>query len=348
MADDRDPGSPRSDPASDEEAGLRALLERSRERVAAEQGRLNDLIERYHDRPLLDVGLRIYQRDREAAGTIVGSAVAFRLFLFFVPLTLFVVGLLGLFSRWIDPPDVNAAAGLGGTIAAQITTAMSAPATTRWIATLAGLFGMAWAGRGLSKVLVSASCLAWRIPVTTKASLHVIGAVTGLIAGIAVVAGAVNRIRGDYGLGAASLSFLAVATLYGIAWMALSLVLPKVTRDPGALLPGAVVVGVVLAAMQAISQLYLPDKLDRASALYGALATTIVTLGWFFFLGRAIVFGLVLDAVIFERFGSISRFVFGLPVVRLLPRRSRWIRAFFDLPERSGGSVTRGGGDEGQ
>jgi uncharacterized BrkB/YihY/UPF0761 family membrane protein len=99
------------------------------------------------------------------------------------------------------------------------------------------------------------------------------------------------------------------------------------------LLPGALVVGVVLAGMQAVAQLYIPDKLGRASALYGALATTIVTLGWFFFLGRAMVFGMALDAAVFERFGSISRFVFRLPIVRLLPRRSLWIRNFFDLPD---------------
>jgi uncharacterized BrkB/YihY/UPF0761 family membrane protein len=314
--------------------GIQALLDRSRDRVAAEQARLNDLIERYHNRPLVDVALRLYQRDREAAGTIVGSAVAMRLFLFFVPLALFIVGVLGFLSRWIEPADVNDAAGLTGTIAAQINDAMSAPATTRWIATLAGLFGMAWAGRVLSKVLVSASCLAWQIPITTKASLRVIGAVTGLIAGIAVVASVTNHIRRDHGLGAASLSFLAVFALYGIAWMALSLVLPKATRDPGALLPGAVVIGLVLAAMQAVSQLYLPGALGRASELYGTLATTIVTLGWFFILGRAIVFALVLDAVIVERFGSISRFVFGLPLVRALPRKSQWIRTFFDLPDR--------------
>jgi hypothetical protein len=35
--------------------------------------------------------------------------------------------------------------------------------------------------------------------------------------------------------------------------------------------------------------------------------------------------------VIYERFGSISQFVFGLPVVRILPRKSAWIRRFFDL-----------------
>jgi uncharacterized BrkB/YihY/UPF0761 family membrane protein len=326
------------EPPGDEESGadasgLQALIERGRERLAAEEARVGELVERYHDRPLLDVALRIYQRDRESAGTIVGSALAFRLFLFFVPLTLFLVGVLGFVARWTTAEDVNKTVGLGGTIAAQITAAMSEPATTRWIATLAGLLGMVWAGRSLSKVMVSASCLSWRLPVTTKASLRVIASVVGLIAGIAVVATLVNHIRLDYGLGAASVSFLAVVAIYGVAWMAMSLVLPRATRDPGALLPGAVVVGVVLAAMQAVSQLYLPDKLGRASALYGAMATTIVTLGWFFFLGRAMVFGMSLDAVVYERFGSISQLVFGLPIVRVLPRRSRWIREFFDLPD---------------
>ena len=250
-----------------------------------------------------------------------------------MPLTLFVVGVLGFLARWIEPADVNRTAGVGGTIAAQINTAMSAPDSTRWIATIVGLLGMAWAGRSLSKVLVTASCLSWQIPLTTKVSVRVVGSIIGLIAAIVLVGSAVNRTRHDFGPGAAGLSFLAVTALYAVAWMALSTVLPKATRDPGALLPGAVVVGVILAVMQAISQLYLPGKLDRASELYGALATTIVTLGWFFFLGRAMVFGLTLDAVMYERFGSISRFVFGLPLVRVLPRKSRWIRTFFDLPD---------------
>jgi hypothetical protein len=50
-------------------------------------------------------------------------------------------------------------------------------------------------------------------------------------------------------------------------------------------------------------------------------------------MGRAMVLGMSLDAVIYERFGSISRFVFSLPVVRVLPRKSQWIRGFFDLRE---------------
>lgn len=311
--------------------GVRALVERSRERIAAEQVRINRLIEQNHDRPLVDVGLRIYQRDREAAGTIVGSALAFRLFLFFVPLALLVVGLLGFLARWVDAADLRDAAGISGTIAAQIDTALSQPNSTRWIATLSGLVGMAWAGRALSKVMVSASCLAWRLPVTTKASARLIGALVGLVGGIVLAASVVNRLLRDQGLAVAGLSFVAVVALYGVAWMTISMLLPRATRDPGGLLPGALVVGVVIASMQAVSQLYLSDKLGRASQLYGALATTIVTLGWFFFLGRAMVFAMSLNAVIYERFGSISQFVFGLPVVRVLPRKSRWIRDFFDL-----------------
>lgn len=329
---DGDPGSERDEDGQPvDTSALGALVERNRARISAGQARLNELIERYHDRPLLDVALRIYQRDREGAGSVVGSALAFRLFLFFVPFALFAVGLLGFLANWIEAADINDAAGLSASIAVQINSALTQPNSTRWIATFAGLIGMAWAGRSLSKVMVTASCLAWRLPVTTKASVRVIGSVIGLIVGIILVFSIMNRIRNDLGLGAASLSFVAVVVIYAVAWMAMSMVLPRATSDPAALLPGAVLVGLVLASMQALSQIYLPDKIGRASALYGALATTIVTLGWFFFLGRAIVLGMSIDAVLYERFGSISQFVFGLPVVRVLPRKSAWLRNFFDL-----------------
>ena len=98
--DPADPADPaiRSTPTRPADAtvtGIRALVARGKGTVTAGQARANELLEKYQDRPLLDVGLRIYQRDRESAGTVVGSALAFRLFLFFIPLLLFVVGLAG-------------------------------------------------------------------------------------------------------------------------------------------------------------------------------------------------------------------------------------------------------------
>jgi uncharacterized BrkB/YihY/UPF0761 family membrane protein len=320
-----------TDPPESSHGHLSDLVARGRTRLTGEQERFNRTLARHEHRPLVDVALRIYRRDRESAGTVVGSAVAFRLFLFFVPLLLFLVGLLGVIATWVDAEDVQDQTGLTGSLAVQIDSALSQPDSSRWIATILGLFGMASAGRSLSKVMVSASCLAWRLPVRAKASMRIVGGTVGLVAGIGLVAVIVNRIRADLGLAAAGLSFLAAVVVYGLAWVALSMMLPRATNDPGALLPGAVLVGLTIAGMQAVSQLYLPNRIGQASELYGAIGTTVVTLGWFFILGRAIVLAMALNAVVHERFGTISQAVFALPVLRILPRKSPWIRRFFDL-----------------
>lgn len=100
--------------------------------------------------------------------------------------------------------------------------------------------------------------------------------------------------------------------IYGLAWLGVSMMLPHATQDPGALLRGSLLVALIITAMHAASELYLPDRLSRASQLYGAIGTTIVTLGWFFILGRGIVLAMELNAVIYERYGSISKVVFSL------------------------------------
>jgi uncharacterized BrkB/YihY/UPF0761 family membrane protein len=325
-----EPASP--DPDVQSSRGFKALAERGREQVAASQERIEKLLEKHKHQPVIDVGLRIYQRDRESAGTLVGSAIAFRLFLFFIPLLLFSVGLLGFLRQWIGRDDVDSA-GITGSLAEQIDTALTQPTSTRWLATLTGLFGMALAGRTLTRVLVAASCLAWNLPVRAKASPRLIGAIIGLVFCIGLVSSLVNRVRTELGLAVAGVSFLVAFGIYLVAWGLLSMLLPRATRDPGALLPGAAVMALVLAALQAVSQLYLPNRFDRASQLYGAIGTTLVTLGWFFIIGRAMMLSMSINAVIYERFGSISQFVFSLPLLRQLPRRWDWFRRFFQLPE---------------
>jgi membrane protein len=296
---------------------------------------LNERFRRYEGKPLVDVGLRMYQRDRSINGTVVGSAIAFRLFLFFVPLLLFLVGFAGFLSAAVDPDEVNDGAGLTGSLAVQIDTALSQPTQTRWVAVLVGLTGTITAGYALSKVMVASSVLAWRLEQRPKASPRIVGAIVGLIAGVGLIALIVNRIRRELGLGVASVSFLVAFVAYLVAWLLVSMMLPRATKDVGALLPGAALVALTLTAMQAISQLYIPDRLSRASALYGTFGATIVTLGWFFILGRAIILGAELDAVIHERFGRITNFVFSWPLVRLL-RRSRLVRRVFGLDEDDG------------
>jgi membrane protein len=296
---------------------------------------------RYEKLPVVDFGLRIYERDRLISGTVVGSAIAFRLFLFFVPFLLFLVGVAGFISHLVDADDFNEDAGLTGTLAEQIDTALSQPTQTRWLAVLIGLFGIGTAGYSLSKVMVASSALGWQLPDRPKASPKAVGALVGLIAAVGLVAILINRIRGELGLGAASVSFLAAFVVYVVAWLIVSMVLPKGTRDPAALLPGAAIVALTLTAMQAVSQLLIPGRVSRASALYGTFGATIVTLGWFFIIGRAIVLGIVFNAVIHERFGSIANFVFSWPLIRLL-RKSKLVRRVFDLEEFQASDVVDG------
>jgi uncharacterized BrkB/YihY/UPF0761 family membrane protein len=314
-----------------DEGRLSALIANARERAKKEQARFAALLEKYEDQPMIDISLRLYQRDREVAGTVVGSAIAFRLFLFFVPLLLFLVGLAGFVA--VDAEDVNEQAGITGGLAEQIQTAFDQPGTTRWVALLLGLFGLATTGRSLSKVMVASSTLAWRLPTTTRASLKVIGGLVGLIAGVGLLAVLVSRVRSEYGVAVTGLSFLIVFVGYVLGWLAVSMLMPRATSDPAVLLPGAVLVGATITVLQVVSQVYLPNRVGRASELYGAVGATIVTLGWFFILGRVIVIAMCLDAVIHERFGTIARLVFSLPLLRSLARRSAWIRRFFDLDD---------------
>lgn len=312
------------------EAGLigRMRLVADRERRKAEAR-----LVLYEDRPVVDVLMRIYSRDREAAGTLIGSALAFRLFLFFVPFVLFVVGAIGFLSGWVDASDVNNSAGVSGELAAQIRHAFEQQSSARWIALVSGLVGMATTGRSLTKVLVAASSLAWRLPVRSKASVKVIGSTVGMVVALGLSLAFVNRIRQQFGVPAASVSFLAVLGVYVVIWMVVFRLLPSSTPDPGSQIPGAALVALALTCLQMVSQLYLPGQFERSSELYGAIGVTVVTLGWFFFLGRAIVLGMAVNAVIHERFGSISTVVFGLPLLRVLPRRSARVRRIFGFDD---------------
>jgi uncharacterized BrkB/YihY/UPF0761 family membrane protein len=318
-----------------DEGRLDALVARARERVRAEQTRFAALLDKHENRPLVDIALRTYRRDRETAGTVVGSALAFRLFLFFVPLLVFVVGLAGFLASWVDSEDVADNVGVTGGLSEQIRSAFDQSGSTRWAAVVLGLVGIVSTGRTLSKVMVASSTLAWRLPTRTRASLKVTGGLVGLISAIGLMAALMSRLRAEFGLGVTSVSYVGVFAAYVLGWLAISMLLPRAASDPGVLVPGAALVGATLTGMQVVSQVYLPSRIGRASDLYGAVGATIVTLGWFFIAGRAMVVSMCLDAVVHERFGTISRLLFSLPVLRVLARRSARVRRLFGLDEPS-------------
>jgi uncharacterized BrkB/YihY/UPF0761 family membrane protein len=306
--------------------------------AAATRGRVTIAqrwLARYQGLPVVDVVLGIFRKDRRAAGSVMSSALAFRLFLFFLPLLLLTIGVAGFASEIADARSANRAAGISGGLAKQVGTAFHQGGLTRWVAVLLGLWGVLVAGRSLSRVLHAASAAAWGLPAGDRARLRAVGAVAGLVCTIGVIAILIGRVRESFGLGLASASFVPALLIYAIAWLGVSMFLPRATEDLGALLPGCVLVALTLTVMHAVSELYLPDRLDHASQLYGAFGATVVTLGWFFILGRAVIIAMELNAAIYDRYGSISQVVFSLPLLRILARRSSRVRRFFDLTDGS-------------
>jgi uncharacterized BrkB/YihY/UPF0761 family membrane protein len=306
--------------------------------AAATRGRVTRAqrwLAKYQGLPSVGVVLWIFRRDRQAAGAVMSSALAFRLFLFFMPLLLLTIGVAGFASDIVDARSANQVAGISGGLAKQVGTAFHQSGLTRWVAVLLGLWGVLVAGRSLSRVLYAASAAAWGLPPGDRARLRAVGAVAGLVCTIGVIAILIGRIRESFGLGPASASFLPALLIYAVAWLGVSMFLPRATEDPGTLLPGCLLVALTLTVMHAISELYLPDRLDHASQLYGAFGATVVTLGWFFILGRAIIIAMELNAAIYDRHGSISQVIFSLPVLRTLARRSPRVRRFFDLTDPS-------------
>src|SRR5271165_3703715 len=90
-----DPDDQRAGQADRDLSAFRRLAEATQTRLSPARRWLA----RYEHLPVVDVIAGTYRRDRESAGAVMGSAIAFRLFLFFVPLLLLVVGIAGFRSE---------------------------------------------------------------------------------------------------------------------------------------------------------------------------------------------------------------------------------------------------------
>ena len=290
----------------------------------------------YEEVPVVGLGVALFRRDVEAGGSLAGSAVAFRLFTFFVPLLLFFVGLAGLLGRYSDPDTVTEDMGVTSVLAAQMQVALEQRGGTTALLLVFGIIGVLVSGRSLGVVMIAASCAAWRVPIDGKVPWRIVGSIAGLVSGMGLMAILINKVRIELGLPAAGLSLGGAMVLYAAAWVILTWMLPRGTDDPGALLPGALFISAVIAVLHAVGQWYLPGRFERASQLFGAIGVTVVTLGWFFVLGRVAVISMELNSVVYERYGSLSQLVFGLPVLRVVARRSVRLRRFFALDEAQG------------
>jgi hypothetical protein len=297
-------------------------LDRAQAWVGETQGR----------RLTFDVVVDLRERDRESFASVLGSAIALRLFLFGTASIVAIISLLNLILGSWDIESVVSSVGLTGGVATEIGRATESNTGRDLGLFLSTTLLMLLAGRSLTVVLAACSAGAWRLEArAAKASAQAILWVVALIAFVIVAAALLQRLRDSFGPAVATSSVLLNVAMLGGAWFFVTLALPKPTRDPGAMLPGAATFGILLTLVQWFMHYYLPVKVANASETMGSLGVTVASLGYLFLVGRLMAGCIVLNAVIWERFGSISEVVFRLPWLRRLPERFPKVARFFDL-----------------
>jgi len=272
---------------------------------------------------------------------VLGSAIAFRLFLFMFALTVLVVGLgaLLLGQGWVGD-GISDDLGLTGTLAVEVDEALRQGDSSGVLLVIGGLFTTAWAGRNLAITLTAASASAWRVPRPAGlTSPRTVGVVIGLVVVVTIVSTVLTVVKGTASVVLIATSVLAVLSAYSATWFALTLVLPRATRDPSSLLPGAVLVGVTFAALGWASQFYFLPRLQSGSEMLGGLGIAAVGLGWLFIASRVMVASLAVNAVIYEQSGSLLEGLLKLPGLRRLRGR----RSVQWLLEAEGGRRPDGG-----
>lgn len=269
--------------------------------VASAQARVEQERER---RFVVALAFAFVNRGRRAAAAVLAGALAFRFFLTLLPLVLvLVVGFGYLKSAGGTPADVLKQAGIKGVLASTINDSANFSDPGRTAVLLLGLVGVLSGARLCAGTLRAIHALAWGMPVVRwrrggRAGLLFLGAVAVLF----LFAGLATRARVDAGVGLSLGASVLAATVAGAIWLGASLVLPH-PEGVGwrSLVPGAVLVGVGFALLQALTTNLIGPKLEHDKALYGSLGVSLVVLGWLYLIGRMMVAAPLLNAALVER-----------------------------------------------
>lgn len=248
------------------------------------------------------LAVEAFESDRARAGGLLAGGLAYRVFLWQIPLALFLVSAFGLVTQLAEeePSDLARRVGMTAALAGAIAKAVSASGSTRWWLMILGAFLTVWAGRGVYRGIRLVSELAWNErgrPVSwLKASLLVTGFGLLLVSlqlflpKVTETLGVPALLRFVFGLVLAS-----VLSLW-MLWL-----LPRNGAPWTALLPGAVLFGVGMRAIGLAAATYFAYRLDHSGDLYGAIGIAIVMMLYLFLVARVFVAAQFLNATLYRR-----------------------------------------------
>jgi len=272
-------------------ARLRVLARRAR----AEAEALADRARR--NQGLLGRAMEALDRDAEIGGNILAGALAYRLFIFALPLSLFLISALGVLAHVFafDVKTVAENLGLAGAVTSQVADT-GKPSSTVWVA-LGSFVVLVYVTRVLFRTVVVVHALVWHNPVgMMKRDLGGLGYFGAAIFGQLVLVGVIGAVRVQSPVGGV-LALGVFLLLDAGLWLMVSLHVPRVEELRWTdLVPGAVLYAVGVVGIQAFNTYILGILLASKASTYGNLGAAAAVLLSFFLLGRVMVGAAVLDA----------------------------------------------------
>ncbi|WP_426571120.1 hypothetical protein [Aquihabitans sp. McL0605] len=252
--------------------------------------------------PPVDIGFSALERDNHIGGFLLAGAIAFRLFVYLLPMYLLALVIAGAAFAFDpdDPSKVANSAGMSSYLSQSIGDAAKTSHKSLWLLIPVTLYAVVSAGLSVHKAIASSHSRAWGLPAVPKSKPHYVA--LGVLVFSLVVLG-VSRFLSVIRHG----PLLPVAMVIGAAiytglWVLASRGLP---RAPGAnlwaLVPGAILVGAGTQGLYLFNVLYLNRKIESASAAYGALGVAASALLWLYLLGRLMVAAPVLNSTLWHR-----------------------------------------------
>ncbi len=274
-------------------------IERAKARADALKKAGAEILAREQERrESVRVVVEAFNRDRRFLGGLLSGGLAFRVFLWLLPLALVVVALFGgLIDLFDDPPEeVALEAGLSSAMAATVAQAVEGSERSRWYLLVIGLILLLWGGMGVVKAARLISGLAWSVPPQMNHNPLAASGVLSL-AVLIVMAGHQLVIALLSGPFASDFLILTVETglLVAVGVWTFNYLPHPVGVGWKRMLPGAVLFAVGLLVTRAVG-IYFTNRLNRVDDLYGALGAASVFLAWLFIICRVWVAAVGLNA----------------------------------------------------
>jgi uncharacterized BrkB/YihY/UPF0761 family membrane protein len=298
-----DPGPPIDLGVDEQAASDLGRIARARRSAAELETRARKEFDRAREQhATVRLAAQAFESDRRRAGGLLAGGLAYRIFLWQIPLALFLVTAFGLATELSgdDPADLARKTGMTAALAGAISQAVAASDSARWWLLSLGAFLTVWAGRGVYRGVRLVSELAWDIRAPRGSALKGSLAVTGF--GLLAVAlqAFLPKISQTLGLPAVVRFVLGLILASSLAFAVLRL-LPRADAPWTSVVPGAVLTGVGMRLLGLGVSTYFAYRLDHSNDLYGALGLAVVMMLFLFLVARLFVAAQFLNATLHAR-----------------------------------------------